>query len=192
MIAARSVSEQVGGHVDVVVEGRLPTRLHASAAYSASRWNVSWCVSVKRSANSRFSALAGHRAGETRTERANVFVVEAVAVAQVVCDLLHELVRYPLCAHDASVRPVRTSLRAGASSLRRMLEIGENAPDFTLPDQDGNDVTLSDLKGQTVVLYFYPKADTPGCTTQACGIRDHLPDYDARPACACSASRPTR
>ena len=60
-----------------------------------------------------------------------------------------------------------------------MLEIGENAPDFTLPDQDGNDVALSGLKGHTVVLYFYPKADTPGCTTQACGIRDHSSDYDA-------------
>ena len=60
-----------------------------------------------------------------------------------------------------------------------MLEIGENAPDFTLPDQDGSDVALSDLKGQTVVLYFYPKADTPGCTTQACGVRDHLPDYES-------------
>ena len=59
-----------------------------------------------------------------------------------------------------------------------MLEIGENAPDFTLPDQDGNDVALSGLKGQTVVLYFYPKADTPGCTTQACGVRDHMPAYE--------------
>ena len=44
-----------------------------------------------------------------------------------------------------------------------MIEEGTQAPDFTLPDQDGNDVTLSDLRGQTVVLYFYPKADTPGC-----------------------------
>ena len=60
-----------------------------------------------------------------------------------------------------------------------MLEIGDNAPDFTLPDQDGHDVALASLKGQTVVLYFYPKADTPGCTTQACGVRDHLPDYTA-------------
>ena len=60
-----------------------------------------------------------------------------------------------------------------------MIEEGQQAPDFTLPDQDGNDVTLSDLRGQTVVLYFYPKADTPGCTTQACGIRDHQADYDA-------------
>jgi peroxiredoxin Q/BCP len=55
---------------------------------------------------------------------------------------------------------------------------GDTAPDFTLPDQDGNEVTLSDLRGQPVVLYFYPKADTPGCTTQACGIRDHSADYD--------------
>jgi peroxiredoxin Q/BCP len=60
-----------------------------------------------------------------------------------------------------------------------MLEQGDAAPDFDLPDQDGNPVRLSDLKGQTVVLYFYPKADTPGCTTQACGIRDHSADYDA-------------
>jgi len=60
-----------------------------------------------------------------------------------------------------------------------MIEPGQPAPDFTLPDQDGNDVHLADLRGQRVVLYFYPKADTPGCTTQACGIRDHQADYDA-------------
>jgi peroxiredoxin Q/BCP len=58
-----------------------------------------------------------------------------------------------------------------------MLEQGDSAPDFTLPDQNGEDVTLSDLRGETVVLYFYPRADTPGCTTQACGIRDHRDDY---------------
>jgi peroxiredoxin Q/BCP len=59
-----------------------------------------------------------------------------------------------------------------------MLEAGTQAPDFTLPDQDGRPVTLSELRGQTVVVYFYPKADTPGCTTQACGIRDHAADYE--------------
>src|ERR1700761_572361 len=59
------------------------------------------------------------------------------------------------------------------------LNPGDPAPDFTLPDQDGNDVSLSGLRGKTVVLYFYPKADTPGCTKQACGIRDHRADYDA-------------
>jgi peroxiredoxin Q/BCP len=56
---------------------------------------------------------------------------------------------------------------------------GDTAPDFTLPDQEGRPVTLSELRGQKVVVYFYPKADTPGCTTQACGIRDHAADYDA-------------
>ena len=59
-----------------------------------------------------------------------------------------------------------------------MLNPGDPAPDFTLPDQDGNSVSLSGLRGKTVVLYFYPKADTPGCTTQACGVRDHRADYE--------------
>jgi peroxiredoxin Q/BCP len=57
------------------------------------------------------------------------------------------------------------------------LEPGDKAPDFTLPDQEGNPVSLSGLRGKPVVLYFYPKADTPGCTTQACGVRDHQADY---------------
>jgi peroxiredoxin Q/BCP len=55
---------------------------------------------------------------------------------------------------------------------------GDRAPDFTLPDQDGNPVSLSDYTGQTLVLYFYPKADTPGCTTQACGLRDSITDFN--------------
>jgi len=58
-----------------------------------------------------------------------------------------------------------------------MLSEGDKAPSFTLPDQNGDKVKLSDLKGQTVVLYFYPKADTSGCTTQACGVRDRRADY---------------
>ena len=60
-----------------------------------------------------------------------------------------------------------------------MIEVDTTAPDFTLPDQDGEDTTLSQFRGSPVVLYFYPKADTPGCTTQACGIRDHRADYEA-------------
>jgi peroxiredoxin Q/BCP len=60
-----------------------------------------------------------------------------------------------------------------------MIEPGTPAPDFALPNQDGAPVRLSDLRGTRVVLYFYPKADTPGCTTQACGIRDHRADYEA-------------
>ena len=60
-----------------------------------------------------------------------------------------------------------------------MIETGAEAPDFTLPDQDGTPVTLSELRGRKVVLYFYPRADTPGCTTQACGIRDRGAEYRA-------------
>ncbi|HKJ92286.1 MAG TPA: thioredoxin-dependent thiol peroxidase [Longimicrobiales bacterium] len=57
-----------------------------------------------------------------------------------------------------------------------MLSEGDRAPDFSLPADDGSTVRLSDLKGRKVVLYFYPKDDTPGCTKQACGLRD---DYSA-------------
>ena len=59
-----------------------------------------------------------------------------------------------------------------------MIETGQPAPDFTPPDQDGNPVGLADLRGRRVVLYFYPRADTPGCTTQACGIRDRFDEYE--------------
>ena len=52
------------------------------------------------------------------------------------------------------------------------LKPGEKAPTFTLLDQSGEKVKLGDLKGRKVLVYFYPKADTPGCTTQACGLRD--------------------
>jgi peroxiredoxin Q/BCP len=53
-----------------------------------------------------------------------------------------------------------------------MLSIGDVAPEFTLPDQDGTSVELAGLRGRHVLVYFYPKADTPGCTLQACGLRD--------------------
>jgi peroxiredoxin Q/BCP len=72
-----------------------------------------------------------------------------------------------------------------------MIEAGQEAPDFTLPDQNGDEVTLSDLRGQPVVLYFYPRADTPGCTTQACGIRDRRADYEAAGARVLGASPDT-
>ncbi len=59
-----------------------------------------------------------------------------------------------------------------------MIDRGDRAPDFELPDQDGRVVKLSALRGQPVVVYFYPKASTPGCTTQACGVRDRRADYE--------------
>jgi thioredoxin-dependent peroxiredoxin len=59
-----------------------------------------------------------------------------------------------------------------------VIKQGDTAPEFTLPDRHGEPVSLADLRGKTVVLYFYPKADTPGCTVQACGVRDHRTDYE--------------
>jgi thioredoxin-dependent peroxiredoxin len=72
-----------------------------------------------------------------------------------------------------------------------VIEPGQPAPDFELEDQDGKPVKLSDLRGSPVVLYFYPKADTPGCTTQACGIRDRTADYDATGATVLGVSPDT-
>jgi len=59
------------------------------------------------------------------------------------------------------------------------LSIGDTAPDFTLPDQSGEPVALADLRGQRVVLYFYPKDDTPGCTKEACNFRDRWAAFEA-------------
>ena len=59
------------------------------------------------------------------------------------------------------------------------LKVGDPAPEFALPDQHGVTIRLADLRGRRVVVYFYPKADTPGCTTQACSLRDARNDLDA-------------
>jgi thioredoxin-dependent peroxiredoxin len=63
-----------------------------------------------------------------------------------------------------------------------MLTEKDMAPDFTLADENGADVSLSDYRGRRVVLYFYPKDDTPGCTIQACELRDNMQSFDARNA----------
>jgi peroxiredoxin Q/BCP len=63
-----------------------------------------------------------------------------------------------------------------------MVEEGKPAPDFTLTSDSGETVKLSDLRGKPVVLYFYPKDDTPGCTAQACGIRDDYGQFEKRGA----------
>ena len=58
------------------------------------------------------------------------------------------------------------------------LSVGDDAPEFTLPDADGNEVSLSDYRGRKVVVYFYPAASTPGCTKQACDFRDNLAELN--------------
>jgi thioredoxin-dependent peroxiredoxin len=69
------------------------------------------------------------------------------------------------------------------------VNVGDKAPDFTLATDGGGSVTLSKLQGKPVVIYFYPKDDTSGCTAEACGFRDSLPDYGATGAAVIGISK---
>jgi peroxiredoxin Q/BCP len=69
------------------------------------------------------------------------------------------------------------------------VEIGKPAPKFEMPTDGGGTVSLAELKGKRVVLYFYPKDDTPGCTKEACGFRDRLPDFSKAKAAVIGVSR---
>jgi len=71
-----------------------------------------------------------------------------------------------------------TKKKAGSSPALGLIEVGKKAPAFTLTDQNGDEHKLSDYKGQHVVLYFYPKDDTSGCTKEACQFRDGLPGFE--------------
>ena len=71
------------------------------------------------------------------------------------------------------------------------MQAGIFVEDFTLPDQDGNSVSLSDFAGKPVVLFFYPKADTPGCTIEACGFRDHFKKLEKAGVVVLGISRDT-
>jgi peroxiredoxin Q/BCP len=72
------------------------------------------------------------------------------------------------------------------------LQPGDEAPDFTLLDQHGEEVSLSGLRGRKVLVYFYPKADTPGCTTQACGLRDVAGDVGDTAILGISPDQPAK
>lgn len=72
-----------------------------------------------------------------------------------------------------------------------MLEIGTKAPDFALPDQDGNPVALQDFRGKKVVLYFYPRDNTPGCTRQACAFAAQYEAFRARDIVVIGVSKDT-
>lgn len=72
-----------------------------------------------------------------------------------------------------------------------MLEIGMKAPEFTLPDQDGNQVSLADFRGKKVILYFYPKDNTPGCTAQACGFGELYSRFQEKEGVVLGVSKDT-
>jgi peroxiredoxin Q/BCP len=71
------------------------------------------------------------------------------------------------------------------------VDVGDTAPDFTMPTDGGGEVSLAKLKGKPVVLYFYPRDDTPGCTKEACGFRDSFPDFQGVDAEIIGVSRDT-
>ena len=73
-----------------------------------------------------------------------------------------------------------------------MLEAGKKAPEFCLADQDGNQVNLSDFRGKRVILYFYPKDNTPGCTAQACGFGELYPQFQEKGAVVLVRYQPGR
>ena len=72
-----------------------------------------------------------------------------------------------------------------------MLEVGIKAPDFTLSNQNGDNISLSDYRGQKVILYFYPKDNTPGCTKQACGFAENYPQFIDKGAVILGVSKDT-
>ena len=75
------------------------------------------------------------------------------------------------------------------TSKTKEVTVGDRAPDFELPSSSGKQVKLSSLKGKQVVLYFYPKDDTPGCTAEACAFRDNMPKFDKLDAVILGVSR---
>lgn len=89
---------------------------------------------------------------------------------------LGQLARSP--SAPSAPRPVRFFRGVRRGTEDGGVRPGQQAPDFAAPDQDGERVRLSELRGRPVVLYFYPEASTPGCTVQACGVRDRSPDYE--------------
>jgi len=79
--------------------------------------------------------------------------------------------------------------RTNVSPVAKELQVGDKAPDFTLPSSNGKSVRLSSLKGKQVVLYFYPRDDTPGCTIEACSFRDNMPKFDGLDAVVLGVSK---
>jgi len=88
----------------------------------------------------------------------------------------------PRWLREESARSLRKPLAHGGLDMSDWIEVGAEAPDFTLKAHDGSDVRLFDLRGRPVVLYFYPKDDTPGCTREACGFRDARAEIERRGA----------
>jgi peroxiredoxin Q/BCP len=84
---------------------------------------------------------------------------------------------YKVCGNDFAKQLTICNVLAPEGNFTMPLSVGDTAPNFTVKDTDGNTVSLADYAGKTVVLYFYPKDDTPGCTKEACSFRDNYEQY---------------
>src|SRR5450755_1757904 len=85
-----------------------------------------------------------------------------------------------MTANEMTANEMTPKLRLRYNDERRgktLMDVNDKSPDFSTTDENGKEVALKDFRGKTVVLYFYPKADTPGCTKEACGFRDTILDY---------------
>jgi peroxiredoxin Q/BCP len=93
-------------------------------------------------------------------------------------------------AKKAPKKPVKkTAKKTAKTSTPATSLLGKSAPSFTMPTDDGRSISLKDLRGKRVVLYFYPKDDTPGCTTQACAFRDGMPNFSKAKAVVIGVSK---
>ena len=90
---------------------------------------------------------------------------------------------------STSFLPLHGCITATDSVLQKMLEVGTKAPDFELPDQNGELHKLSEYLGKKVILYFYPRDNTPGCTKQACGFSDRYPQFVEKGAVVLGVSK---
>ena len=105
------------------------------------------------------------------------------AVAEVIPAILFHAAQESVSADQCKQFPSFAGIH-----MAEWIEVGATAPKFTLPANDGTKVRLADLKGKPVVLYFYPKDDTPGCTKEACAFRDRMVEFEALGACVFGVS----
>lgn len=132
------------------------------------------------------AAAAKIRAPAKRAPRAAAVALKKVAVGRTVAPA-PAVVKKPVPAKKSSAAaPVKiaaaakpgASAKASPAGSTTPLSVGDRAPSFELPDQHGGSVSSSELAGHPYVIYFYPKNDTPGCTTEACGFRDAFPEFE--------------
>jgi len=144
-------------------------------------------MAAKRKTKSKTKKSAKKAAKKTVNKVGKKTAKKAVkkTVKKTVKKQMRKAVRKP--AKTVAKKPTKKTA-AKVSAPRKSL-VGQPAPNFTMPTDSGGSVSLADLKGQKVILYFYPKDDTPGCTVEACAFRDTLPDFSKSGATVIGVSK---